>query len=232
MALSIDPTVCLKAITGFLNVSGNVTHSQLYQYQQYLMSLRDHPMYATVLFEILGLNRIVDNSVDEDGIRMFCLTALHDWTKKWWSEMNSAQHLELRNSISNIIVSSISEEASTSYCNKCASLIVEIAERQFPDQWTSFVDDLLALWVRGSFNKQQTTLKTLHDLYTDCTDPDFTGQLSTTRRQEIISALQPYHTQVIGLINEFFSNHLQQYLSNKSNPNYPGKMKLIMNSGF
>jgi hypothetical protein len=189
-------------------------------------------MYATVLFEILGLNRIVDNSVDEDGIRMFCLTALHDWTKKWWSEMNSAQHLELRNSISNIIVSSISEEASTSYCNKCASLIVEIAERQFPDQWTSFVDDLLALWVRGSFNKQQTTLKTLHDLYTDCTDPDFTGQLSTTRRQEIISALQPYHTQVIGLINEFFSNHLQQYLSNKSNPNYPGKMKLIMNSGF
>lgn len=210
MDSTIDPSVCLQAIREFFNPS--ISPAQYQQYQQYLISLRENPSYGSALFSILSVE------VD-DGIRLFCLTALQEWTKRWWKEMGPAQQLELRGNISSV-VSTIPETSSTSYCSKCASIIVEIAERQFPDQWSSFVDDLLSLWVTGSFQKQQTTLKTLHDLYTDCTDPDFTGQLSTTRRQEIISALQPYHSRIIALIREFLCNHLQLYLANQANPQY------------
>lgn len=209
----VEPSVCLQAITGFLNPVTPFAESQ--RCQHYLISLRENPLYASALFAILNVEQ-------DDGIRVFCLTALQEWTKRWWKEMPPPQQLELRNNISTII-SMIPEEASVGYCSKCASIVVEIAERQFPELWPTFVDDLLTLWVTGSFAKQQTTLKTLHDLYTDCTDPDFTAQLSTTRRQEIIAALQPHHTRIIGLVEEFLCNHLQQYATNQHNPQYPCK---------
>ncbi len=107
---------------------------------------------------------------------------------------------------------------------KIASLIADIATRDFPQRWTSFVTDVFSppekggLWYipptstststakgYGSIIGVKMCLECLKIITEDCTDGDFNSKISTTRRNDVLIGLNEVNGHFLPLLFELLS---------------------------
>jgi hypothetical protein len=105
---------------------------------------------------------------------------------------------------------------------KIASLIADIATRDFPQRWTSFISDLFSspdkggLWYippstssfrgYGPLIGVKMCLECLKIITEDCTDGDFNSKISTSRRNDVLIGLNEVNQQFLPLIFEVLSS--------------------------
>lgn len=72
-------------------------------------------------------------------------------------------------------------------------VIANIAERQFPQQWSSFIERLVPYWIENpssSIGRVLVSMRAMEYILSDCFDPDFNSDLPSQRRQDIIAGLR------------------------------------------
>lgn len=119
---------------------------------------------------------------------------------------------------------------------KIASLIADIATRDFPQRWTTFVTDIFAppsqggLWYihqteyvpsrgYGPFIGVKMCLECLKVITEDCTDGDFNSKISASRRNDVLIGLNEVKSQFLPLFFELLSSQYSIVNSTKANLN-------------
>lgn len=217
-----------EAMTGMVNTATNPM--QLESYQSYLLNtLQSSQDFYLIIAHILTSDNLPVNQ-GNDGIRILALSLLHSWIKVWWMQITSIeQHAQIRGFCTQLLLNAHTQPyISSSYYNKLGNIIADIAERQFPQHWPSFMDELLHIWIHGtdpgvslsnpniggsqsSLAIQEICMKTILTIYDDCVDVDFSSHLPSTRRQEIIAGLLCYQKQLLILLYQYMISNFRDY---------------------
>lgn len=186
------------------------------------------------------------------------LSLLADWIQIWWNKFNAEDHLFIRNSIiQQLIVSpssafnvanvnatgqSVTVDNSTNILikskairNKLAVILSNIAKRQYPQNWSTFITDINKLWLNISvFEIQEIFMKTVYILITDCIDPDYSTLLPTLRKSDILSTLRTDLVELLKVSSNYLTfcmNEYMQLVNNKSNTAHnSNKKQTIINT--
>jgi hypothetical protein len=170
--------------------------------EQFIAKLKESQEFSMVLMSLLSVDGF------EEGVYVLMLTLLHDWIRMWWSKIPMESQVEIRTILSHLVSQCNSRTYGGNYNSKLASILAEIAERQFPQHWTSMIEDFMTLWREAGFNVQEIIVKTLQYIYSDCTDIDFTNQLPSTRRQEIVAGLKIYQNYILNISFQYLLSNL------------------------
>ena len=79
-------------------------------------------------------------------LRFLCLKVLEDWIVLWWNKLNAKKQIEIKQSILNLLDHANMETLSLPLKTKLAKVIVDIVKRQFPQQWPTFLNDIIQRW--------------------------------------------------------------------------------------
>jgi hypothetical protein len=203
----------------------NLDHNQIVQYIVTLLdprSTRDQRIYSQNYLEELKKNKesfstlgiiILAQELDE-SIRLLALSIFHDWIRKWWNSFPLDIHLQIREIFSSLLMQASLKEYDGNFCSKISSILAEIAERSFPQHWTTMMNDFIGIWIQNQYSAPEIILKTLAFLYIDCTDSEFTNQLTSTRRQEILSGLKLFQEDLLKQCYHYFHGNLEICLKN------------------
>jgi hypothetical protein len=112
-------------------------------------------------------------------------------------------------------------QASRPMKTRLAKMVVDMAKRQYPHAWPSLLSELRELWlsvrvsgeVRGVSAKTAVCVYILTFLCEDVTDSDFNSTLSSTRRDEIIVALQEQLSGLLSFMYEWMVELQRHYCS-------------------
>ncbi len=123
---------------------------------------------------------------------------------------------------------------------KIAALIADVAIRDFPQRWTTFITDVFVhpeqggIWYipntnddsNGSSSNQKgygqhigikICLECLKVITEDCTDGDFNSKISTSRRNDVLIGLNEVNHQFVPLIFELLSSQYSNLSAAKNN---------------
>ena len=215
---------------------------------------------AAVILQLLQTERHIlplANNVTVDitaSTKLYTLGVLQSFLKTDYSKLgNENDRLALRNAVmiaarqllakcSDVTGPNTSEDVATENENrflavKIAALIADIATRDFPQRWTSFVSDLFStpdkggLWyIPSSFSPAPSKgygpmigvkicLECLKIITEDCTDGDFNSKISTTRRNDVLIGLNEINQQFLPLMFELLSTQYAAVNSAKASLN-------------
>lgn len=177
--------------------------SQRHEYQKFLEGLLASQECSSVLQAILS-----SDAEDKVGLKILALSMLHDWIKRWWNKISPADHLGMRNFCADILRQPAVHTQPSNFRSKLAAILAEIGERQFPQDWENMMSELTAVWIAGHLHIQEIILKTITFIYIDCTDQEFSNQLPTVRRQEILTGLKAVEEQLLQLLFQFMASHM------------------------
>lgn len=208
-------TQFLSAIKGSLDY--RTEHSKRIEYQTFLNQLKINIDSLQILECFFSSPWDFVNS-EHLNFNIFALSFLHEWIKHWWDKLTQADHEKIKNLVFNLIII-LSQKSlnNPSYCNKLSSLIADIAERQFPQNWTSFVPDFLSLWKIDNQNVQDIVLKTLTYIFIDCNDNDLNTNISSLRRQEITAGIIFSKNDLLCYTFEYISLRLELFTKKGKN---------------
>ena len=87
-------------------------------------------------------------------IKFFCLKVLEDWVSLFWNKLSIDDHIQIRKRILDLllVIEQFSEKAIRT---KISKLITEIAKRQYPQHWPTFIEDIVKCWQEGSYFKSE-----------------------------------------------------------------------------
>lgn len=211
------------------SLSSSTSSDQRHQSQNFLEQLLASQECSMVLQSILS-SEVEDNI----GLKILALSMLHEWIKRWWNNITPADHLSMRNFCASILRQPAVAHQPSNFRSKLAAILAEIGERQFPQEWTSMVQELTEVWVGGLGDAanhpfiQEIVIKTLTFIYTDCTDQDFSSQLPTVRRQEILSGLKAHDAHLLMLLHSFLCSHLQILLQGGEQPAATSERSVVL----
>jgi Importin beta-related nuclear transport receptor len=166
--------------------------------------------------------------------KLYALGVLQTFLKTNYSKLdNEGDRLAIRNAVmmsarqllSKCCSSGIQDVASENESRflgvKIAALIADIATRDFPQRWTTFISDLFSppdkggLWYvpsdasiskgYGPLIGVKICLECLKIITEDCTDGDFNSKISTSRRNDVLIGLNEVNGQFLPLIFELIS---------------------------
>lgn len=132
--------------------------------------------------------------------KLYACELLADFLKHQYSKLSEAERLELRRSA----LTAARMEApklrtdSSVLSNKLASLLAALVVRDFPQRWTTCIEDLFFMWnadLPQMGNKM--CLEVLKLVAEDCTDSDFNAKISTQRRNDILLGLNEVSSQFL-----------------------------------
>lgn len=176
--------VALAAINAAL--SDSATKVERDAAQQYLQDLKGQEVCMSMMLHILT----TDSADHNDWNRQLALSILDDWLKAWWNRIPEDAQRYIRDQCVTLLTSA-AVAASRGLRTKLAVILCNIACRQYPQQWPTFMDDVVGLWVSTGLPAQrEICIMTLEFLVQDCVDGDFNTSLPTQRRQEILTGLR------------------------------------------
>lgn len=130
---------------------------------------------------------------------------------------------------------------------KIASLIADVATRDFPQRWTTFISDLFSppdkggLWyIPPDASEQSSTgygsligvkmcVECLTIITEDCTDGDFNSKISTSRRNDVLIGLNEVNAHFLPLIFNLLSN--EYIVIQTAKGNIKEMVNYLVNSG-
>ena len=121
-------------------------------------------------------------------MRHFALHVLEFSLKKKWNNNFSDKTKEtMKNCLLDLVANKCRDIAAekTFIKQKLAKLVAGVAQREFPQRWTNFQDQMLQLWSMGD-TQSELTMMILRSLAEDCSSSDFNAALPSTRRKEIL----------------------------------------------
>ena len=131
----------------------------------------------------------------DDFIRMLSLTILNDWLKIWWNKISDQERSSLRNTVVMLVKGSVGKSPVKGLWTKLAVMISNIAVRQFPQQWPTFLNDMASLCAPGAadssrFGEKEIALMSIEYLASDSIDTDYCSSLPLERRQDILAGFR------------------------------------------
>ena len=180
-----------------VNLSGTVPALIRQEAGAYLESLKMSAESLGVVHEVLVSP---DPSISGE-VKMMALSILHDWIRIWWNRLTSDEE---RNTARSAVLSLLQHEVlvgpaasammpsgiARSVRIKLSVCITSIAERQFPQLWPTFVEDMMGLWRSSPLEIQEVVVNSIETMVVNCLDNDFNNSLPSVRRQEIIAGFQ------------------------------------------
>ena len=120
--------------------------------------------------------------------KLFCLGLIQEFLKTGYSTLEEGDRIQLRTSIllsarqlATTDTSSLNASAEAELrilSMKVASLLADVAVREFPQRWNNFVNDLFSgIWGDGNVMGVKICLECLKLITEDCTDSDFNSKV-------------------------------------------------------
>ena len=182
--MEISQHIALAAINATLDSATKKNDRE--SAQQYLQDLKGQEVCLEMMMHILT----TDGPEHNDWNRQLALSIIDDWLKGWWNRIPEEAQLFIRQQCVKLLASTALGN-SRGLRTKLAVILCNIAERQYPQQWPSFLDDVLSLWENTSQPAQrEICVMTLEFLIQDCVDGDFNTSLPSLRRQDILTGLR------------------------------------------
>jgi hypothetical protein len=167
----------------------------------YLEQLKTQEICMLTMLQILT----TDHPSHNDSNRQLALSILNDWIKVWWNNITTENQLIIRDSILTLL-RSVTGTNSGGFRNKLASILANIAERQYPQHWPTFLDDIVNLWSTSTITYiKEICILTLSYVIEDCVDGDFNTSLPTLRRQDILTGIKNSLSILLQVIYDFLS---------------------------
>jgi hypothetical protein len=161
--------------------------------------------------------------------KLYALGVIQEFLKVGYNGLNDSDRGQLRSSIvvaaRQLAMPSVAVDASSIKMDdskrilamKIAALLADLATREFPQRWQTFVNDLFApvssggIWCEPGADAGVNTigvkicLECLKLITEDCTDSDFNAKISTVRRNDILLGFNEVTNQILPPLFELLS---------------------------
>eukprot|EP00611_Tribonema_gayanum_P015397 TRINITY_DN2722_c0_g1_i2.p1 TRINITY_DN2722_c0_g1~~TRINITY_DN2722_c0_g1_i2.p1 ORF type:complete len:1027 (-),score=317.33 TRINITY_DN2722_c0_g1_i2:1457-4537(-) len=146
-----------------------------------------------------------------DTVRFFAVHCIEQYIKSDWSSMTEEQQARCRSASVDLIRSGTRDLLSEASFvkEKVAALAAEVAERDYPEKWPTFVQDMV-MAVRIGPTQAELALMALTGVIQDCQDSDFQSRLASKRRNDITQALNTALPDLLRMLQAFMSHHYAQ----------------------
>ncbi|KAG5177597.1 armadillo-type protein [Tribonema minus] len=146
-----------------------------------------------------------------DTVRFFAVHCIETYIKSDWSSMTEEQQARCRSASVDLIRSGTRDLLSEASFvkEKVAALAAEVAERDYPEKWPTFVQDMV-MAVRIGPTQAELALMALTGVIQDCQDSDFQSRLASKRRNDITQALNTALPDLLRMLQAFMSHHYAQ----------------------
>ena len=233
-----------------------------------LEQFKQYDRRVDIILELIQMEQIIlpinNDSVDiTASTKLYMLSVLQLFLKTQYAKLNnendrlairhalllSARELLKRNIENAASTSPVDDNEARFLAVKIAALIADIATRDFPQRWTTFITDLFlppdqgGLWyIPPDINNNDNTckgygpmigikicLECLKIITEDCTDGDFNAKISTSRRNDVLTGLNEVNRQFIPLIFDLLSS--QYVIVSSAKQNIMEMCKYLSSSG-
>ena len=172
------------AISSGLTTSSTTTPSQRSSAFEALEQFQSYPGRIAACLHLLSRPALhLDANVDvTTPAKLYALGILQEFLKKGYAASSEEERWHLRSSILGAArgLASTSEPDSRILSMKIAALLADLAVREFPQRWGTFVQDLFGdggIWLAGGVGVK-ICLECLKLITEDCTDSDFNSKAS------------------------------------------------------
>jgi hypothetical protein len=178
--------------------------------EAYLMEQKTHREFIQVLLHILT----ADSPAHTWDVRTLALTLLQDWMVLFWNEMSVDDQIAFRQAI---LQMAFCIGMSKGFKTKLASVLSNIAVRQFPQHWQRYIDDVLDILATSSTEIQELVIQTLDFTITDCIDFSLAANLPAARKQEVLGGVKAHLTPILTAVHSCLSSQFKRFLESRSN---------------
>ena len=159
-------------------------------------------------------------SPDTTPLRHFALHAIEASFKQQWYNWDKTTQENIKNAVVEIATNKVGDILSEPLAirEKVVSLLVELAKREWPQRWPTFMDIVISL-CRAGYTQADVGVRVLCRLAEDGTSPDFNTELPVKRRHEILSALHTtcdqFLHQLLHLLTSQYNDFVQSQRQNR-----------------
>ena len=152
----------------------NVSNTTRAQCTEYLEEFKKEPSSYDYMLYILN----TEHPDHTPLVQFMCLKLIEDWTTLRWNQCDAAEHIAVRNGVLNLLGNvplydespAIRNRYNLLYMNtheitrhRLAKLLVEIAKREFPQQWGHFLQEMVEEhWAENIVSKSKVTIVSVH----------------------------------------------------------------------
>ena len=193
----------------------------------------------------------VQNQLQQEANTQLVFSLLSDWLQTWWNKFTTEDHIYIRTTIIQQLIISASSTITTSITqnqpsqhillkskairNKIAYILANIAKRQYPQNWSTFITDIVELWTNLSiFEIQEIFINTIDNLLTDCINPDYASAIPSLRKQDILSNFKTDLSILLPVLSNYFKFCLNEYQllnnTNNANTNITSKKTIVIHT--
>ena len=126
--------------------------------------------------------------------KLYACELVSEFLKKQYAKLESEERLQLRHAVLQAAQQEATKPITDSriLTNKLASLMASIMVREFPQRWTTCIQDLFSMWSPNPQMGVKMCLEVLKLVAEDCTDSDFNVKVSEIilEKDEIMKKLQ------------------------------------------
>ncbi len=143
-------------------------------------------------------------------VHLYALQTLLSTLSKHYSSLNQSDRHTFRSRLLSLISKTLPSQQVT--IPKLASLLSDVILRDFPQRWTSLLDDLMSLFTTSS-SAAQIVLNAVTIVTEDCTDSDFNSKVATARRNDVLQGLNEISSRFLPTVYQFLQHHYNSLLS-------------------
>jgi hypothetical protein len=188
------------------SLSPTLPQSQRTECEAYLLQEKTNRDFVGILIFILTS----DMPAHTWDVRTLSLTLLHDWMINFWNYLSVDEQVSFRQTIVTLVFKA---GMSKGFRTKLASVISNIAVRQFPQQWENFIQEMLTTLTTNPADIEELVIQTLDFTVTDCIDSSLSATLPAARKQEVLGGIKAQLTPILTAVYACLSFHVQQYLA-------------------
>ena len=178
---------------------------------EFLEQLKATPDCMRVMLHIL----MTDHDEHTPVIRQLALSICTDWLKTWWNQIIADDQNVIRTNFLTLLHSdAVGLSPTRSLRVKLSSALANIAERQYPQHWPSFLEDMVGVWQTSPLERQEVVVLCIEAVIMDCINSDYSSSLPSNRRQDILAGFKLqlgglFHTAYASLLDN--CHKYQQY---------------------
>ena len=184
--------------SGVAGLGHNITQQQRSEAFTNLEQFKAYPGRVAACVEMIGCTTLQFSGPNNTPIdvtvpgKLYALGVIQEFLKVGYNTLNESDRGQLRTSIVLAArqLSSMPEMTTSIKINdstrilalKIAVLLADLALREFPQRWQTFISDLFSLWnadVGGNTTGVKICLECLKLITEDCTDSDYNARVSS-----------------------------------------------------
>ena len=196
------------------SLSSSTTKEQRVLVDHFLSQLKEDRRCLEIMIHILTFQ----SENHDDYIRMLSLTILNDWLKIWWNKLSESEQSSIRNTVLMLLNGPLSKSPVRVLLTKLAVMISNIAVRQFPQMWPTFLEDMVSLCLASSttpssYGEQEISIMAIEFTASDSIDNDYCSSLPLQRRQDILAGFRKKLPELLGFAFNFLGQCSNRYSS-------------------